>query len=95
MSLDKETVRKIAFLARIDVPDDQLAPLAGELSGILGWIEQLRAVDTDDVEPMTSVAAMTLPWRDDRVTEGDDTARVTANAPDSQDGFYRVPKVVE
>lgn len=95
MSLDKETVRKIAFLARIDVPDDQLDPLAGELSGILGWIEQLRVVDTSDVEPMTSVAAMTLPWRDDGVTDGDDAARVTANAPDSQDGFYRVPKVVE
>ncbi|MBB4265474.1 Asp-tRNA(Asn)/Glu-tRNA(Gln) amidotransferase subunit GatC [Roseospira visakhapatnamensis] len=95
MSLDKETVRKIAFLARIDVPDAQLEPLAGELSGILGWIEQLRAVDTSDVEPMTSVAAMTLPWRDDVVTEGDDTARVTANAPDGQDGFYLVPKVVE
>lgn len=95
MSLDKETVRKIAFLARIDVPDDQLDPLAGELSGILGWIEQLRVVDTSTVEPMTSVAAMTLPWRDDGVTDGDDPARVTANAPDSQDGFYRVPKVVE
>ena len=95
MSLDKETVRKIAFLARIDVPDDQLAPLAGELSGILDWIEQLRAVDTSDIEPMTSVAAMTLPWRDDVVTEGEEAARVTANAPDSRDGFYLVPKVVE
>jgi len=95
MSLDKETVRKIAYLARIAVPDDELEPLAGELSGILGWIEQLRAVDTTDVDPMTSVAAMTLPWRDDVVTDGNDTARVTANAPDSQDGFYLVPKVVE
>jgi aspartyl-tRNA(Asn)/glutamyl-tRNA(Gln) amidotransferase subunit C len=95
MSLDKETVRKIAFLARIDVPDDQLAPLAGELSGILDWIEQLREVDTSTVEPMTSVAEMTLPWRDDVVTDGGYPERVTANAPDSQDGFYLVPKVVE
>jgi len=95
MSLDKETVRKIAFLARIDVPDDQLEPLAGELSGILGWIEQLREVDTSDVQPMTSVAAMSLPWREDVITDGNAAARVTANAPDSQDGFYLVPKVVE
>ncbi|WP_299438748.1 Asp-tRNA(Asn)/Glu-tRNA(Gln) amidotransferase subunit GatC [uncultured Rhodospira sp.] len=95
MSLDKETVRKIAFLARIDVPDDQLDPLASELSGILDWIEQLREVDTSEVQPMTSVAEMTLPWRDDAVTDGGYPERVTANAPDSQDGFYLVPKVVE
>jgi len=95
MSLDKETVRKIAFLARIDVPNDQLAPLASELSGILDWIEQLGEVDTTTVEPMTSVAEMTLPWRDDAVTDGGYPERVTANAPDSQDGFYLVPKVVE
>ncbi|KAA5606871.1 Asp-tRNA(Asn)/Glu-tRNA(Gln) amidotransferase subunit GatC [Roseospira marina] len=95
MSLDKETVRKIAVLARVAVPDDQLDPLAGELSGILNWIEQLGEVDTSDVEPMASVADMTLPWRDDVVTDGGYPERVTANAPDSQDGFYLVPKVVE
>jgi len=95
MSLDKETVHKIAFLARIAVPDDQLAPLAGELSGILNWIEQLGEVDTTDVEPMTSVVDMTLPWRNDAVTDGGYQERVTSNAPDSQDGFYLVPKVVE
>ncbi|MQX36868.1 Asp-tRNA(Asn)/Glu-tRNA(Gln) amidotransferase subunit GatC [Roseospira navarrensis] len=95
MSLDKETVRRIAFLARLDVPDDQLDPLAGELSGILNWIEQLGEVDTADVAPMTSVAEMTLPWRDDVVTDGGYPERVTSNAPDRHDGFYLVPKVVE
>ncbi|MBB4286063.1 Asp-tRNA(Asn)/Glu-tRNA(Gln) amidotransferase subunit GatC [Roseospira goensis] len=95
MSLDKETVHRIAFLARVAVPDDQLDPLSRELSGILHWIEQLGEVDTTSVEPMTSVAEMTLPWRDDVVTDGGYPERVTANAPESQDGFYLVPKVVE
>lgn len=95
MSLDQETVRRIAFLARIDVPDDQLAPLAEQLSGILGWIEQLGEVDTESVQPMTSVADLTLPWRDDAVTDGGYAERVTANAPDSQDHYFLVPKVVE
>lgn len=95
MSLDAETVRKIAFLARIRVSDDKLEPLARELDGILGWIEQLSEVDTDGVEPMTSVAAMTLPRRTDAVTDGQDPARVVSNAPDQVDNFYTVPKVVE
>ncbi len=95
MSLDQETVRRIAFLARIDVPDSDLSPLAEQLTGILGWVEQLAEVDTDSVSPMTSVAEMTLPWRDDVVTDGGYAARVTANAPDSRDGYFLVPKVVE
>ncbi len=95
MSLDQETVRRIAFLARIDVPDSDLSPLAEQLTGILGWVEQLAEVDTDSVSPMTSVAEMTLPWRDDVVTDGGYAARVTANAPDCRDGYFLVPKVVE
>lgn len=95
MSLDKETVRKIAWLARIDVPDAELESLSGELSGILGWVEMLGEVDTSAVAPMTSVADMALAWRDDVVTDGGYADRVTANAPDSQDGFFLVPKVVE
>jgi aspartyl-tRNA(Asn)/glutamyl-tRNA(Gln) amidotransferase subunit C len=95
MSLDKETVHRIAVLARIAVPDEQLDPLAGELSGILDWIEQLGAVDTSTVAPMTSVAELTLAWRDDVVTDGGQAARITANAPERQDDYFLVPKVVE
>lgn len=95
MALDKDTVRNIAFLARIRIDDDELDHLAGELSHILGWIEQLDEVDTEGVEPMTSVVDMELPRRADVVTSGDRRDAVLANAPDPQDGFYAVPKVIE
>jgi len=95
MSLDRNTVRNIAFLARIKVPEEDLDGLVGELSGIIGWVEQLGEVDTDNVEPITSVAEMTLPRRKDEVTDGDYPDRVLANAPDRVNGFYAVPKVVE
>ena len=94
-SLDTSKVRTIADLARIKVPDDQLAPLAVELSKIMTFIEHLNEVDTDGVAPMTSVAAITLPLRDDVVTDGGKVAEVLRNAPDKADGFFSVPKVVE
>ena len=95
MSLDRNTVRNIAFLARIKVPEEDLDGLVGELSGIIGWVEQLGEVDTANVEPITSVAEMTLPRRKDEVTDGGYPDRVLANAPDRVKGFYAVPKVVE
>ncbi len=95
MAIDKTTVRTIASLARIRVPEDELDHLARELDNIIGWVEQLNEVDTDGVEPMTSVADLTLPRRDDDVTDGDYPDRVLANAPDREGGFYAVPKVVE
>ncbi len=95
MALDKATVKNIAFLARIKVPEDDLEHLAGELSNILGWVEQLGEVDTEGVEPMTSGAEMTLPEREDAVTDGDARDQVLANAPEPEDGFYAVPKVLE
>ena len=95
MALDKATVARIATLARIRVAEAELEPLAGELSTILDWIEQLGEVDTADVPPMTSVAEMTLPMRDDKVTDGGASDAVLANAPRSARGFFAVPKVVE
>jgi len=95
MSLDTETVRRIAYLARVNIPEAELEPLAGELNNILGWIEQLSEVNTDDVEPMTSVADMSMYQRKDAVTDGDCRDAVLANAPDGNDAFYTVPKVVE
>lgn len=95
MSLDKATVRRISELARIDVPEADLEPLARELSAIMGWIEQLGEVDTDQVAPMRSVMPITHPWREDVVTDGDLQQAITANAPSAHDGYFVVPKVVE
>lgn len=95
MPLDKDTVKNIAFLARIKVPDAELDGLAGELSGIIGWVEQLNEVDTTGVEPITSVAEMSLFKRPDEVTDGNCRDRVLANAPEAERGCYAVPKVVE
>jgi len=95
MAIDVDTVRKVAALAHIREDEARLAPLAAELSGIMGWIEQLNEVDTTDVEPMTSAVAVALPWREDVVTEGGDPATVLANAPSARNGFFVVPKVVE
>ena len=95
MSIDAATVKKVARLARIRVEEDRLAPLAEELSGILTWIEQLNEVDTEGVAPMASTEAVSLPMREDRVTDGGDPAKVLANAPKADRNFFVVPKVVE
>ena len=95
MALDRATVTHITKLARIRVADDELDRLAAELSNIIGWVEQLSEVNVEGVEPMTSVVDMALPTRQDLVTDGGYAERVTAHAPQSQDGFFLVPKVIE
>ena len=95
MALDKATVARIATLARIKLPPAEQETLAGELSAILTWIEQLGEVDTAGIEPMSSVVAMQLPTREDRVTDGGCRDAILANAPAAEAGFFTVPKVVE
>ena len=95
MSVDAATVRKVAKLARIREPEERLEPLAQEISRIMAWIEQLNEVDTDGVEPMTSAVSVPMPMREDVVTEGGDAAKILANAPKTDRGFFVVPKVVE
>ena len=95
MALDEATVARIAHLARIKLPEDQLQPMARELSGILDFVEQLAEVDTTGVPPMTAVVAHDLRRRTDVVTDGAVRDKVLANAPDAVGGFYSVPKVVE
>jgi aspartyl-tRNA(Asn)/glutamyl-tRNA(Gln) amidotransferase subunit C len=95
MSVDKDTVRRIAKLARIAVPAEKLEPLAGELNGIFNWVELLNEVDVEGVPAMTSVVAQTLKWREDRVTEGGVASELMQNAPDHEATFFVVPKVVE
>ena len=95
MSVDKDTVRKVARLSRIKLDEDRVEPMTQELNAILAWIEQLEEVDVDGIEPMTSAVATTLPMREDKVTDGNIQKKVVANAPRSEDGFFVVPKVVE
>ena len=99
MSVNAETVRKIARLARIAVTDDEVPGLTEQLGGILNWIEQLGEVDTSGVEPMASVMPKglggALRWREDTVTDGGIPEKVLANAPDTASGFFAVPKVIE
>ena len=95
MALDTAAVKRIARLARVAVPEEDLPALARELSGILAWVEQLAEVDVAGVAPMTGAVALTLPMRDDVVTDGGIRDRVLANAPDAEGGFFTVPKVVE
>ena len=100
MSIDRETVAKIASLARIEMGEDELARMAPELSNILDWVEQLGEVDVSGVQPMTAVIPNTLRLRDDVVdanpmTAGGKREAVLANAPAAEHGFFGVPKVIE
>jgi aspartyl-tRNA(Asn)/glutamyl-tRNA(Gln) amidotransferase subunit C len=99
MALDKATVVRIATLARIKVADQDLDRMVGELQTILNWVEELNSVNTEGVEPMTSAVEVTLPMREDRVSDGGYAAKVLANATEpvsvGEGGFFTVPKVVE
>lgn len=93
--IDTATVAKIARLSRIKIEEDKLAPLAGELNQIIGWVEQLNEVNTDDIEPMASVVNAKLRWREDVVNDGDKRDSVLKNAPVTEYNFFAVPKVIE
>ena len=95
MTIDKSTVLRIARLSRIAMEEDALDPMARELNGILAWVEQLGEVDTEGVEPMTGAIAATLPQRDDSAQAGAPTDDLLANAPEADDGFFIVPRVIE
>jgi aspartyl-tRNA(Asn)/glutamyl-tRNA(Gln) amidotransferase subunit C len=95
MSVDAVTVRRIAHLARIAVAEEEVEHLKGELNAMLAFVEQLSEVDVTGVEPMTSVTPMAMKKRADVVTDGNTPQAVLANAPQSEDNFYLVPKVIE
>ena len=95
MSVDLATVKRVARLARIAVPEADAVRMVGELNGILGFVEQLSEVDVSGIEPMTSVTHQTMRWRKDVVADGNKAGDVTANAPDTTDNFFMVPKVIE
>ncbi len=95
MSVDAETVRRVAHLARIAVADEEVEHLQGELNAILAFVEQLAEVDVAGVEPMTSVTPMAMKIRKDEVTDGGIADAIMTNAPAREDHFFLVPKVVE
>jgi aspartyl-tRNA(Asn)/glutamyl-tRNA(Gln) amidotransferase subunit C len=95
MSVDAATIRRIARLARISLPEADVPAMQGEINAILGFVEQLSEVNVEGVEPMTSVTPMALKMRCDVVTAGGEADRVTRNAPQSEDHYFLVPKVVE
>ena len=95
MSVDRATVHRIAKLARIAITDDEAARLEAELSGILDWVAQLDEVDASNVPPMTRVADMKMRMREDVVTDGEIADQVLANAPETAEHYFVVPKVVE
>jgi aspartyl-tRNA(Asn)/glutamyl-tRNA(Gln) amidotransferase subunit C len=95
MSVNAEQVRHVAKLARLAVSDDEVEALVPELNNILGWVDQLSAVDTEGVEPLTAVIDLKARLRDDVVDDGEIRDAVLLNAPDAQHGFFAVPKVIE
>jgi aspartyl-tRNA(Asn)/glutamyl-tRNA(Gln) amidotransferase subunit C len=95
MAVNKDTVRRIAHLARVAVTEDEIAHLSEELNVILAFVEQLNEVDVSAVEPMTSVIPMRMKRRADQVIEGGDPDAILINAPAGEDHFFMVPKVVE
>ncbi len=95
MSIDQKTVARIASLARLKIPADEQAQVAGELSKILDWMEQLNEVDVTGIEPLTGGNDLPLRWRDDVVTDGGKVRDILANAPAKTADFFTVPKVIE
>ncbi len=94
MSVDQDTVRRIARLARIAVTDEDVPHLQGELNAILRFVEQLNEVDVSNVEPMTSVTPMAMKKRADTVTDGGYPAEIVRNAPATEYQYFLVPMVV-
>jgi len=95
MSLELDDVKKVARLSRLRMDDTQLEEMMPKMNNILGFVEQLAEINTDDVEPLANVARSTLPLREDKITDGGCREAVLANAPESEEGFFGVPKVVE
>ena len=95
MSVDAATVRRIAHLARIAVAEEDVAHLQGELNTILAWVEQLQEIDVAGVEPMTSVTPTMMKKREDIVTDGGIAEDIVRNAPEMNENYFLVPKVIE
>jgi|TARA_B100001939_G_scaffold98497_1_gene84835 aspartyl-tRNA(Asn)/glutamyl-tRNA(Gln) amidotransferase subunit C len=95
MSIDNKTVRKVSKLAKIRINEQEEKKLIEELNNILGWVDELKKVDTEKIEPMLSVFNESMVMRRDEVFSETSDELVLKNAPESKSGFFVVPKVVE
>ena len=95
MSIDNSTVKKVAKLARIEINEEEETTLISELNNILGWVDELKQVNTDSVEPMLSVFNESMQMREDKAESNFDNSQILDNSPESSSGFFVVPKVVE
>ena len=95
MSIDNSTVKKVAKLARIEINEEEETTLITELNNILGWVDELKQVNTDSVEPMLSVFNESMQMREDQAESNFDNNQILDNSPESNSGFFVVPKVVE
>ncbi|HCU33318.1 MAG: Asp-tRNA(Asn)/Glu-tRNA(Gln) amidotransferase subunit GatC [Alphaproteobacteria bacterium] len=96
MSIDREMVKRLGILSRLRIPEENMDEMVTELTKILGWVDQLKDVNTDDVLPMNSVVEdMNLREREDVINDGGIRDQILANAPEEMDGYFLVPKVVE
>tara|TARA_B100000609_G_scaffold185829_1_gene170070 strand:- start:68 stop:355 length:288 start_codon:yes stop_codon:yes gene_type:complete len=95
MSIDNSTVKKVAKLARIEINEEEETTLISELNNILGWVDELKQVNTDSVEPMLSVFNESMQMREDEAESNFDNSQILDNSPESNSGFFVVPKVVE
>ena len=95
MALNQQTIQNLSWLARLKLPAEREEKILSDLQSILDWVEQLEEVNIEGVEPLVSVTEGNAPMRQDIVTEGNQQAELMANAPESVQGFYVVPKVVE
>lgn len=95
MALKPEDVKSIAHLARLAISDAEIENVAGNLSRIIDFVQQLEAAETDGVTPMAHPLHMSQRLRDDQVTEVDQRDRFQQNAPQTEAGLYLVPQVIE
>lgn len=95
MKIDKNTTLKIAKLTRLKIDESEVIELSNQLSEILDWVEQLNEVNTDNVEPLSSVSKTELPLRKDLVNKADQLKDIMSNAPEKLENYFVVPKVVE
>ena len=95
MSLTKDQVRHIATLARLELAENEFDDVVAKLSRIVDFVDQLQAAKTDDVLPMAHPLNMSQRLRADAVTEADERDHIQANAAETKDGYYLVPKVIE
>ena len=95
MSIDKDTVKHISKLARISVNDKKVDSLSKDLSSIIKFIEKLNKLNTDDVEPLTSIIDASLKFRKDEIRDGKIRDQILKNSPENNNEFFVVPKVVE